>query len=227
MKRRSIDAAGLRAGWVYEAIVTTCCGNKAHAAPMGVRFCGGDVIELCVYKTARTCSNLLKKRSFAANFSLDSSLFYKSLYDRRHLVFCRAKEVEAPVLADAIVVLEAVIEDTRDLGDRIVFSSRVVAIRSRACRPPAPCMNRANHLLIECLIKATKLSHLPAGERKKAAREIEELTGTIAKVAPGSLEEGFSRKIEASLRKNGLLQNSCSYRSRPTRGREAAESPSD
>jgi hypothetical protein len=189
---------GMRVGWIYEAVVTTYSGKVAHAAPMGVRFLGGGTLELTVYKTAKTCANLLEKKEFTVNYTDDALLFYRSVYERDCLAFRRAKKVDAPLLTDAKAWIEAKVRETEDLGEKVRFSATMVETGADKYETHPPCMNRANSLLLECLIIATKVPHLSFEERSRAKEDIRRICLTIAKVAPASEEERLSNKIAAS-----------------------------
>ena len=193
-----IEGLGLVPGWKYEAIVTTLSGDKPHAAPMGVRVIDGNTIWLEIYKTSATAKNIKKNKSFAANFTGDVSLFYRSLYKKGPLEYAPEK-AGPPVLKDAEAWIEATLVDTQDLGPTVRYVAAATACFKK--NKNARIVNRADSLALECMIKASKVAFLTGAEKEFLVKEIENMLQTVTRIAPGSEAEKMAKDIASGLRR--------------------------
>jgi hypothetical protein len=188
-KPKVLEALGFRKEWIYEAIITTYSGAKAHSAPIGVSTSDHEKITAEIYKTSETCANILSKRAFAVNLSSDVSLFYDSCYKKEALIYGRADNIDAPILAQADASLEISLVSLVDLGDRIRFTGSIAGYSSRKGPGAVKLINRGDALALEALIAATKMPHASAEEKELLSKEIRRIHRVVSRVSPGSSAE--------------------------------------
>ncbi|MEA3254385.1 MAG: DUF447 family protein [Candidatus Altiarchaeota archaeon] len=202
MKRKKIpEGLGLKKNWIYESIVTTYSGGRANSAPMGVYTIDFEGVNLEVYKTSKTCRNILENKEFVINFTDDISLFHSSVFEKE-IGYVRARKVDAPILKNADAFLEMRVGEVKDLGDKVGINAEVVDYylnEERGGEKINP-VNRADALALECLIKATKIPHASVDERNHLKKEIRYISRVVGKVAPGSEAELLVERIRSLTR---------------------------
>jgi hypothetical protein len=186
---------GLQERWIYEALISTFRDDTPHAAPIGVWTNGADELLMDVYDGSQTLANILDGGQFVANFPVDAGMLYTALRAPEQLAFAEARLVHAPIVAGCTATVELTLSRATPSGDRV----RIVGDAKRVHHAGAPrLINRAEGLLLESLVLATRL------ERREAAAALPTLTENlrvVGKVAPGS---AYQRALAALLRDLGL-----------------------
>jgi hypothetical protein len=197
-KPSAVEALGFRKDWIYESILSTYSGGKAHFAPMGVSTPDMLRISAEIYKTSETCANISSRPVFTVNLSSDVSLFYDSLYRKEALVYGRMGGVDAPVLAQADASLAVSVQESIDLGERVRFIGKVLGYCGKE-PSEIKLVNRGDALALEALVAATKMRHVPAAEQERISEEIRRICRVVSRVAPGShaakLADDLSSKL--------------------------------
>jgi hypothetical protein len=189
MNEKILEKLGFKRNWIYEVIITSGNKKKPNAAPMGIFTDDFRNIKLKVYKSSRTCENLLAKKEFVVNFVDDLGVFFSSIFSKEKLRYKNAKKISAPVLSFANSWLELKVNDMKDLGDKIEFYAEIIFFEEikKKKNEKVKLINRAKFLVLESLIKSTKRPFLK--------KEIEENLRVIKKVAPNSKYEKIVEKI--------------------------------
>ncbi len=173
---------GFRRNWIYETIVTTKVRGKLNSAPIGVWTDDFKTIHLEVYKTNRTCDNILKKKEFVINLPKGIGIFYESMF----------KEGEPDIPGKSDVSLKMRVLDVKDLGDRVRILSEIADSEIRG-KPKL--VNRAEHLALESLIAYSKLPFVSGKEKEFLEEKIRDNYRVICKSAPGSGFQGLVRGL--------------------------------
>jgi hypothetical protein len=162
---------------IYETVVTTRCPDgRVHAAPMGARYHGAQVV-LMPFRPSTTLDNLLRERVAVLNIVTDTRVFAGCVTGRQVWPTC-------PV-ADG-------------LGERLVVALRhlvlrLVAVNADVQRPvltlditedtthaPFLGLNRAQAAVIEAAVLVSRRHLLP---RERIEREMAHLQIAIDKTA--------------------------------------------
>jgi len=198
-KGKIFEALGFRKDWIYETIIATYSGEKAHSAPMGVSTPDHERLTAEIYKSSRTCANILSKKAFSVNLSSDVSLFYDSACRKESLVYGRADNIDAPVIAQADACLEISVEESIDIGDKMRFIGKVAGHSARKEYADIKPINRAEALVIEALITFSKIPSAQAKEKDVLVKEIRRICRVVSRVAPGSDAEGLVNALSLRL----------------------------
>ena len=186
---------GLQDRWIYEVLISTFRHDTPHAAPIGVWTNGADELLMDAYDGSQTLANILEGGHFVANFPVDAGMLYTALRAPQQLAFAEARLVHAPIVAGCTATVELALSRATPGGDRV----RIVGDVKRVHHAGAPrLINRAEGLLLESLVLATRL------ERREAAAALTTLTENlrvVGKVAPGS---AYESALAALLRDLGL-----------------------
>jgi hypothetical protein len=182
---------GMQDLWIYEVLISTFCNGTPHAAPMGVWTSGRDDLCMDVYAGSRTLANILGGGEFVANFPADAGMLYAALRAPEGLLFAGAHGVHAPVVAGCTADVELVLTSATPGGDRVRLVSDVRRVH---CDETPRLINRAEGLLLESLVLATRVERLGAGA---ALTTLTENYRIVSKVAPGS---AYERALAALLR---------------------------
>ena len=185
---------GMQDSWIYEVLISTFCDGTPHAAPMGIWTSAPDELCMDVYDGSRTLANILGGGEFVANFPADAEMLYAALRTPQELRFAGAQGVHAPVVAGCTAEVELVLTSATPGGDRVRLVGDVRRVR---CDETPRLINRAEGLLLESLVLATRLERLGAGAALTALTENHRIAG---KVAPGS---AYERAIAALLQDLG------------------------
>jgi hypothetical protein len=185
-KAKVLESLGLRKNWIYEAIISSYSGTVAHSAPMGISTPDHELLETEIYKSSQTCANISAKKAYAVNLSSDVSLFYDSYNKKESIIYGRASNVDAPILAHADAFLEISVAGSEDLGDRIRFTGKIAGYSSLRGYGRIKLVNRAEALALEALIAGSKIPSASAEEKILLVREIERICRVVSRVAPGS-----------------------------------------
>jgi hypothetical protein len=185
---------GMQNFWIYEVLISTFSDGTPHAAPMGVWTTGHDELCMDVYDGSRTLANILGAGEFVANFPADVEMLYAALRAPEDLLFAGAQGVHAPVVAGCTAVVELVLTSATPGGDNVRLVSDV---RHVHCDRTPRLINRAEGLLLESLVLATRMERLGAGAALTALTENYRIVG---KVAPGS---AYERALAALLQDLG------------------------
>jgi hypothetical protein len=176
----ALRALPLQKGWIYEVVICTFSGDVPHAAPFGVWTDDYATLEIDMYAGSRTLENVLASREFVVAFPPDVPTLFAALFAPEQLVFGAAGSVRAPSLAGAAASVELVVRRATPIED----GTRISALprRTRVGGGLAP-INRADGLLLESLVLATRLDRLGDAAVMAALAENQRV---VRKVAPGS-----------------------------------------
>lgn len=190
-----LSRLGLQDRWIYEVLISTFRDDTPHAAPVGVWTNGTDELLMDVYDGSQTLANILEGGHFVANFPVDAGTLYTALRAPEQLAFAEARLVHAPIVAGCTATVELALSCATSGDGRV----RIVGDVKRVHHAGAPrLINRAEGLLLESLVLATRL------KRREAAAALTTLTENyrvVGKVAPGS---AYERALAALLRDLGL-----------------------
>lgn len=179
----SLYELGLKEGWIYEVAVCTFSGQTPHAAPIGVWTNDLATLQMDLYEGSRTLRNVLERGELVADFPHDAATLATALLAGDELEFADARGVRAPRLRDASASVELLVRQTTDLSGRVRVAAEPVHVHRG---PSVRLINRAEGLLIESLILATRLDRL---DRATTLRQLTENYRVVRKVAPGSVYE--------------------------------------
>ena len=182
----------LTPGWIYEIVVCTYVEGSPHASPAGAWT--HDLRSLCMelYDTSHTLPALLEAGEFVVDLPVDAGTFFRALHDPSALRFERASVVSAPCLADASATIELTVTDATSREGRTLVTG---AVRHVTTRGEARLINRAEGLLVESLIVASRSGLRP---REDTLALLAENARVVEKVAPGSdFAEAMSRLRDA------------------------------
>lgn len=175
-----LSPLGLTPGWIYEALVCTYLDGSPHAIPVGVWTDDLRTLRMELYRSSGTLSAVTATGACVAELPADADMLFTALYAPEELRFGRAREVQAPCLPDASASLELTLTAATPRGSTVLLDVDVERITVR--RPVRP-INRAEGLLVESLILATRADRLGRAETLARLRENRRV---VAKVAPGS-----------------------------------------
>jgi hypothetical protein len=185
---------GMQDHWIYEVLISTFRDETPHAAPIGVWTSGADRLSMDVYNGSQTLADILDGGDFAASFPADAAMLYVALRAPAQLQFEEAQGVHAPVVAGCTATVELVLRSATPGGDRV----RLVGDVRRVHHDGTPrLINRAEGLLLESLVIASRLKRRPADA---ALTTLTENYRVVRKVAPGS---AYERALAALLRDLG------------------------
>jgi hypothetical protein len=190
----TLRTLGLQEHWIYEVLIATFHDQTPHAAPIGVWARGTDELLMDLYEGSQTLANILDVGHFTASFPADAGLLYAALRAPEQLAFAEAQLVHAPVVAGCTATVELTLGCATPGDGRM----RIVGDVKRVQHAEAPrLINRAEGLLLESLVLATRLERREAGAALTALTENYRVVG---KVAPGSV---YEVALEALLRDLG------------------------
>ena len=178
-----LQELNMHEGWIYEALVSTFTDGEPHATPIGVWTDDLTTLHMEIFDSSRTLNGLLDTKYFAANFPNDVSAFHVALFHPDLLSFEPAPTIPAPLLCGASATVELALSEATPAKDRVRVTGSVVGARaSEGLR----LINRADGLLVESLILATRMEYL---DDAAVRRSLAENYRVIRKVAPGSKSE--------------------------------------
>jgi hypothetical protein len=181
----------LHESWIYEVLISTFRDRTPHAAPIGVWAEGADELFMDVYAGSQTLTNIVQAGSFAANFPADVGSLYAALRAPDSLEFTEARLVCAPLVAECTTTAELTLSSATPRGDTVRIAGRV----ARVDQAGAPrLINRAEGLLLESLVLATRLGHVESADVLATLKENHRI---VRRVAPGS---EYEHALEALLR---------------------------
>jgi hypothetical protein len=181
---------GLQERWIYEVLISTIRHDTPHVTPIGVWTENADTLLLDVYDGSQTLANILGGGDFVANFPADVGMLYAALWTPKELTFAEARLVHAPIVAGCTATVELAVSRTTADGRRV----RIVADVKSVYHAEAPrLINRAEGLLLESLVLATRLERRGADAVRTTLMENYRVVG---KVAPGS---AYEHALEALL----------------------------
>lgn len=180
----TLHALPLRKGWIYEAVVCTFSGDAPHAAPFGVWTDDHATLELDMYEGSETLANVLAGRELVVAFPSAATTLFEALFAPQRLSFGHAATVRAPTLDDAVATVELVVHDTAPTEGGTHLSA--LPRRTHLAAEEVTLLNRAEGLLLESLVLATRLERLGAAAVLPA---LTENLRVVRKVAPGSPAE--------------------------------------
>lgn len=180
---------GIQKNWTYETIISCFNGDIPHAAPFGIKSPDMKTIQIKMYKGSDTLAFILDKKEFVINFIDEPIYFFNSLYNRNQLCFTEAGNVKAPVIIDSPAFIEAKMTDNTENLQSYIVNAEIAGI---SVNNTPGLFNRAESLVIESLITATRLNHIADG---KAEEILNENYRIIKKVAPGSQHVDTMEKL--------------------------------
>ena len=187
MKR--LKEIGMKKNWIYEVIVSTFYAKTPHAAPMGIWSEDFDTLNMAIYKDSKTLENIIKEKEFTVNFVDDITIFYESLFNKGKIAFKQLKQLNSPVIKGASAIIVCGVKHIEEKENRFHISAEIVDI---LIWDEIKLVNRAEGLVLESLILATRLPHFP-GQRVEDT--LKENFRVIAKVAPDSNYQHIMEKI--------------------------------
>ena len=170
----------LTPGWIYETVVCTDVEGSPHASPAGVWTTDLRSLSMELYDTSRSLPALLAAGEFCVDLPADAGAFFLALYDPSALSFGRASVVSAPCLTDATATVELTVAEATPHDGRTLVTG---AVRQVTTRGGVRLINRAEGLLVESLIAATRAG---LHSRESTLALVTENARVAAKVAPGS-----------------------------------------
>ncbi|MFA4964579.1 MAG: DUF447 domain-containing protein [Thermoleophilia bacterium] len=181
----------LKPGWIYEVIVCTFSDGTPHAAPAGVWTDDQQLLQLDLYGTSRTLARIRDGGRFAVDFPCDATALFQALYAPGELRFECPGDAEAPCLEGSCATVQLSLAGVPAYTDPTRVRGRVDGVRRRG---ELRLINRAEGLLLESLILATRLERLG---RDATLATLAENRRVVAKVAPGSAcEQAMDRLLE-------------------------------
>jgi hypothetical protein len=189
----ALRALPLQKGWVYEVLLCTYSGDAPHAAPFGVWTDDFATLEIDMYAGSRTLANVLAAHEFVAAFPTGVSSLSDALFAPERLRFTEAATVHAPSPTPCHAAVELVVRDATPTAQGTHVSA--LPRRTQVAGAFTP-LNRAEGLLLESLVLATRIERL--GESAVTAR-LSENRRVVARVAPGSPMERAMAELLRSL----------------------------
>jgi len=190
---KQLQKIGLQKGWIYEVIVSTYRGDKPHSAPIGVWTDDFVTLNMEIYSGSSTLKSIIELKDFAVNLVADMSVFYNSLFDEANVEYRDSLNINAPVVTNATATIEAKLKKVENKGNKFHLESMPVNVE---VNEPVKLVNRAEAIVIESLILATRLPYLPESKVQEALRENYRI---VRKVAPGSQYERIMGKLVETL----------------------------
>ena len=170
---------------IYETVVTTrCTDGRVHAAPMGVRYHGAQVV-LMPFRPSTTLDNLLRERGAVLNIVTDTRVFAGCVTGRQGWPTCPVADGWGERLAVALRHLALRLVAVRDDVQRPVLTLDIVEDRTHA---PFPGLNRAQAAVVEAAVLVSRRHLLP---RERIAREMAHLQTAIDKTASAVEHEAW------------------------------------
>jgi hypothetical protein len=186
---KKLDQVGMKKNWIYEIIISSYDGKLPNAAPFGVKTPDFNIVEIDMYKGSKTLKNILSNREFVINAVADPASFYEALYEKQNIKYGSADTVNAPLIIDAPINMEAVVESFTNTEQKVLIKASVSHIH---IRQKVVLVNRANNLLLESLILTTRASHFPL---EKTETRLKEHYRVVKKVAPGSIYQSIMQEL--------------------------------
>lgn len=186
---RPLEKLGMKKRWIYEVIVTTFQNKDPHSAPMGVWTENFSELNMNIYKESMTLGNILSQKEFAANFVSDISIFYNALFAKNEVDYINSKQIHAPAIKNASAVVALKLKEISEKKNRFQIQAHVVNVRIIG---DLKLINRAESLVLESLILATRIPFFDPEEIKTVLKENFRV---IQKVAPGSKFQNIMEKI--------------------------------
>ncbi|WP_338414434.1 DUF447 domain-containing protein [uncultured Sphaerotilus sp.] len=170
---------------IYETVVTTrCTDGRVHAAPMGVRYRGAQVV-LMPFRPSTTLDNLLRERVAVLNIVTDTRVFAGCVTGRQAWPTCPVADGLGERLAVAMRHLVLRLAAVSDDAQRPVLTLDIAEDRTHA---PFPGLNRAQAAVIEGAVLVSRRHLLP---RERIDREMAQLQTAIDKTASAVEHEAW------------------------------------
>lgn len=185
----TLRGLGMKMDWLYEVVISSFNNHIPHAAPFGVKTADFQMVIIEMYKGSNTLKHVLALKEFALNTVDDPTVFYQALYEREKINFGLAKTINAPVLTDSPASIEVKLVNAISREESLLLEAEVVYVH---IRHQGELMNRAKGLVLESLILATRIPHLPEGKAEELLRENYRV---VKKVAPGSQYEQVMQDV--------------------------------
>lgn len=185
---------GLHDRWIYEVLISTYRHDTPHAAAIGVWTDGADELLMDVYDNSQTLANILEGRDFVVNLPADATKLQVALHAPEQLAFTPARLVHAPVVAGCTATVELTMSHATPGAGRVRIAGAVRRVHHEG---PPRLINRAEGLVLESLVLASRLERRDAGA---ALTTLTENHRVVSKVAPGS---AFESAMAALLRDLG------------------------
>lgn len=176
----SLADLGVKKNWTYETIITCFNDDIPHAAPFGIKSPDMKTIQIEMYKGSHTLAIILNTKEFVINLANDPAYYFYSLYERDKIRFSEAKNVKAPFITECPAFLEARMRASIGKIKSYIIEAEIIKINIKNI---PRLFNRAEALVIESLITATRIGYYPDG---KAEEILKENYRVVKKVAPDS-----------------------------------------
>jgi len=147
-----------------------------------------------IYKNSRTLKNIMAMGELAVNLVSDVTLFYESLFDEAKMAYENSTSICAPAIKNVPSVIELKLKDMQEKEISFLIEAAPSHIQ---INDTIKLINRAQPLILESLILATRLSYLPVPTVEQTLKENFRI---IKKVAPGSPYEEIIAKLVDRLR---------------------------
>ena len=186
---KKLEQIGMKKAWIYETIVSTIRKGVPHAAPIGVWTHNFETLNSEIYKGTRTIENILKNYNYTVSLPSDVITFFTVLFARQNLSYEKSKAIEAPAVKGYSAAMELRVKVAQEQKKSFLIQGEIKAIRTSG---PVKLINRAEGLVAENLVLATKLPHFA---RKKIEGAMQANHRVIRKVAPGSKYEKMTMSL--------------------------------
>lgn len=187
---KQLEAIGMQENWIYEVIISVFYHNSPYATPIGIWTEDFDTLEMEIYKESTTLKSIMKEKEFAANLIADMEIFYEALFDKGKIAYEDSEQINAPVIKNSSATIELTMKEIKERRESYYIKAGVVHIKTSG---KIILINRAESLVLESLILATKLPYL---SRQRIEDILKENYRIIRKVAPGSEFENIVKRIE-------------------------------
>jgi hypothetical protein len=186
---KPLQTMGMQKGWIYEVIVSTYRDDKPHSAPIGIWTHDFLTLNMEIYSGSGTLKSIMELKDFVVNMVADVTAFYDSLFDKANVAYRHSSTLNAPVLSNASAIIGCRLNKAENKGNKVHLECVPVNIE---VNEPVKLINRAEAIVVESLILATRMPYL---EGSKARETLKENYRIVRKVAPGSRYERIVEKL--------------------------------
>lgn len=190
---KPLQTMGMQKGWIYEVIISTYRDDKPHSAPMGIWTHDFLTLNMEIYSGSGTLKSIMELKDFVVNLVADVTAFYDSLFDRAKVTYRHSSTLNAPVLSNASAIMECRLHKAENKGNKVHVECVLINIE---VNEPVKLINRAEAIVVESLILATRMPYLDGSQVQETLKENYRI---VRKVAPGSRYERIVGKLAGVL----------------------------
>ena len=185
---------GMQDRWIYEVLISTFRRRNPPRGPHRRMDQRRRQLSMDVYNGSQTLATILDGGDFAANFPADAAMLHMALRAPEQLGSPRRMAFMRPLSRDARPASSSSLSNATPRGDRVRLAGDVRRVHLNG---PPRLINRAEGLLLESLVLATRLERPGANS---ALTTLIENYRIVGKVAPGS---AYERALAALLQDLG------------------------